>query len=174
MTWTIFLGGNVDLVSLVSNVRGSNILEVNTAEVSELVLGGRVGQWVFYASQGFSYMPPEAWDWAYTSKSDYRFMMGRRVKRFNVLAGTVFSHPIQVSMDHPRLLWSSFGVQAEVSLPLFKDFSVFGVKVSPTLSPRVGAVYYPMLRWWKGGNRVDRWNVLRLYARTIVALGVGR
>jgi hypothetical protein len=78
----------------------------------------------------------------------------------------VFSHPILTSIDYPRLLWSSVGIQAvpaEVSLPFVKDFSLFGVKVFPTLSPRVGIVYYPLLRWRKGRERVDRWNVLRFY-----------
>ena len=174
MTWALFLGGNVDVLSLIRQGEGSDLLESNINGLSEMVMGVKVDPWMFYASHGFSFMPPEAWRWAYAIKGDYRVMMGRKVNRIYTLAGIVSSHPVAISMGDPKILPPSWGMQAEISLPLTGNLSLKSVKIFPMLSPRVGAIYYPLLKWEQNGDKVEKRNVLRLYVRTIIALGIGR
>ena len=153
-----------------AGVQESPLLESNAVGLGEMVMGGRVRDWTFYVSHGSSFMPPAINDFAY--KLDYRFMLGKRVSRVNVFAGLVSSLPM--AMGEPYISPPYWGGQTEVALPLSWTFLKRPLGASLSLSPRTGMTYYPVLGWRKGGKVEEVRNVMRLYVRTIIALGIGR
>ncbi len=163
------MGGNVDVLSL-AGVQGNSLLESNAVGLGEMVVGGRAGDWTFYASHGSSFMPPSLKNFPY--KLDYRFLLGREVGKLNLFAGLVSSLPL--AMGEPYISKPYWGVQGEVALPLSWRLLKRPLGVSLSLSPRVGMSYYPVLGWRKGQSSREVRNVLRLHLRTMLLVEVGR
>ncbi len=168
LTWLLFIGGNIDALSL-ARVYNYEFFEINAASLSEAAIGGSSGSWIFYASYGTSFMPPN--EDAFVYKQDYRFMIGRSVNEINVYVGIVSS--MATTVGDLYISQPYWGVQTEISSPFILNFPMHPLRVSFIFSPRIGVSYYPVIGWGKR-YRKELKNVLRFYFKTLAAVGIGK